>query len=101
MSTTTKKTFEDFFTELKKADAVQIGEDIVFPIFEKKEDKKGGFMIHICGYRDESIAIAIPSNLNKEIEFDTASRMFRVKGFRAHSIHKESSHTNIRFLKIA
>ena len=99
MSTTTKKSFVDFFTALEEAYAMEIDDTITLPVFEEEMDEDLGDVVVL--YDEWNGSIKIPLDRNKEIEFETASRTFRVKGFSDASSGEFIDTFYIRFLKLA
>lgn len=99
MSTTTKKSFVDFFTALEEAYAMEIDDTITLPVFEEEMDEDLGDVVVL--YDEWNGSIKIPLDRNKEIEFETASRTFRVKGFSDTSSGEFIDTFYIRFLKLA
>lgn len=97
MSTT--RTFEQFFDSLEQAYAMEIDDTITLPVFEDEMDEDLGEAIVL--YDEWNGSIRIPADLNKEIEFDEPSRMFRVKGFSDSSPDEWVDTFSIRFLNLA
>lgn len=94
-----KKKFVDFFTALEEAYAIEIDESITDLFFEEELHSELGDVVVI--YNEWSGNIIVPIDENKEIEFDTASRMFHIKGFLGEYSEDPIETFNIRFLKLA
>lgn len=93
------KTFDDFFTALEDAYAMEIDGDITLPVFEEEMDEDLGDVVVL--YDEWNGSIRIPLDRNKEIEFDEAGRMFSVKGFSDASSGEFIDTFYIKFLKLA
>ena len=96
---TMKKRFVDFFTALEEAYVMEIDDTIMLPVFEEELHAELGDVVVL--YDEWNGNIIIPIVENKEIEFDTASRTFHVKGFRGEYSEDPIETFNIKFLKLA
>lgn len=96
---TMKKKFVDFFTALEEAYAIENDGTITDLYFEEELHSELGDVVVI--YDEWNGNITIPIDENKEIEFDTASRTFHIKGFLGGYSEDPIETFNIRFLKLA
>ncbi len=79
--------------------AKSIDDTITLPVFEEEMDEDLGDVVVL--YDEWNGSIKIPLDRNKEIEFETASRTFRVKGFSDASSGEFIDTFYIKFLKLA
>lgn len=94
-----KKRFVDFFTALEEAYVMEIDDTIMLPVFEEELHAELGDVVVI--YDEWNGNIIVPIDENKEIEFDTSSRTFHIKGFLGEYSEDPIETFNIRFLKLA